>query len=176
PWFINAEGIYYRTDLVPNPPTSPTQLVTDAKQATAKDPSLKEGLAFEGDKYEGVVTAFINFLGGYGGKLDPSNLATSANQQALQFMHDVIYKDRIAPQAVTGWEEPDVERAYLSGQAAFAMNWPYVFAVASPRPVNPDYPKISEQLQTALSSVLANQSSPGEALQQAQSQIASQTG
>ncbi len=24
-----------------------------------KDPSLKEGLAFEGDKYEGAITAFL---------------------------------------------------------------------------------------------------------------------
>src|SRR5436309_1180333 len=82
PWFINAEGLYYRTDLVPSPPKTPMDVVTAAKQAMSNDPSIKDGLAFEGDKYEGLVTAYINFLGGFGGSLDPANLNTSQNQQA----------------------------------------------------------------------------------------------
>jgi multiple sugar transport system substrate-binding protein len=130
PWFINAEGLYYRTDLVPTPPTTPAELVADAKAALAKDKSLKEGLAFEGSKYEGVVTAFQNFLGGFGGKLDPTNINTPANQQALQFMHDVVYKDKIAPTAVTGWTEQQVQDAWTSGQTAFAVNWPYLLQVS----------------------------------------------
>src|SRR5436305_8083013 len=31
PWFTNAEGLYYRTDLVKTPPTTPQQLVSDAQ-------------------------------------------------------------------------------------------------------------------------------------------------
>ena len=30
PWFINAEGLYYRTDLIKTPPTSVSALVADA--------------------------------------------------------------------------------------------------------------------------------------------------
>ena len=259
PWFINAEGVFYRTDLVPKPPTTPQELVAMAQAAMKKDPTLKEGLAFEGAKYEGAVTAFINFLGGFGGTLDPANLDTPKNAQALQFMRDTIYSYRIAPKAVTGWQEPDVQDAWLSGQTAFAMNWPYlyqlseqsgsavkgktgwipfpsatgtqqaalggdvlsinaksehkaaaweliqyltspdvqiqravsagdppavqaaytnelyakapyykqekqVFQYATPRPVNPAYPQISDQLQTVLSSVLTGQQSAQQAL------------
>jgi multiple sugar transport system substrate-binding protein len=233
----------------------------------AKDSSLKEGLAFEGAKYEGVVTAYQNFLGGFGGKLDPSNMNTPQNVQALQFMQDTIYKDKIAPQAVTGWQESDVQNAWMSGQTPFAMNWPYifqlseakgspvagktgwvpfpsssgtpaaalggddlvinaksshkaaawefiqyltdptvqiqraiaagdppsvqsaygpslfsqapyykqeaeVFKVATPRPVNPKYPQISDQLQTMLSSVLTNQQSAASGLKGVSSTIA----
>ena len=130
PWFTNAQGVFYRTDLVPTPPTTPQQLVTDAEQAMKKDPSLKEGLAFEGDKYEGVICNYIDFLGGFGGSLDASNLNTPANVQALQFMQDAIYKYKIAPAAVTGWQESNVQNAFLSGQAAFALNWPYIFPLA----------------------------------------------
>lgn len=135
PWFINAEGLFYRTDLIKTPPQTPAQLVSDAQAAMKQDPSLKEGLAFEGDKYEGVVTALQNFLAGFGGKLDPSNMNNSANQQALQFMHDTIYKYKIAPQAVTGWQESNVQEAFTSGQAAFAINWPFVLQVATTSPV-----------------------------------------
>ncbi|HEX6445512.1 MAG TPA: ABC transporter substrate-binding protein [Streptosporangiales bacterium] len=130
PWFINAEGVYYRTDLVPSPPKTPQQLVSDAKAAMKKDPSLKEGLAFEGDKYEGAVTALVNFLGAYGGRLDPANLDSPQNVQGLQFMRDTIYKYGIAPKAVTGWQESQVQSAWLSGQTPFAMNWPYIFSLS----------------------------------------------
>src|SRR5215467_3224402 len=70
PWFINAEGLYYRTDLIKTPPTTAAQLFRDAIAAMKKDPKLKEGLAFEGDKYEGAVTAFQSF----GGQIQPANL------------------------------------------------------------------------------------------------------
>jgi multiple sugar transport system substrate-binding protein len=72
PWFINAEGLYYRTDLIKNPPTTTAQLFQQAAAAMKADPKLKEGLAFEGDKYEGAVTAFQSFGGhpGQQGRLD----------------------------------------------------------------------------------------------------------
>jgi multiple sugar transport system substrate-binding protein len=130
PWFINAEGLYYRTDLVKTPPTTPQQLVSAAQAAMKADPKLKEGLAFEGFKYEGAVTAWQNFLGGFGGKLDPTNISTPQNEAALQFMHDAIYKYKIAPTAVTGWQESNVQDAWLSGQTAFAMNWPYLLQLS----------------------------------------------
>jgi trehalose/maltose transport system substrate-binding protein len=129
PWFINAEGLYYRTDLVKTPPTTVAQLVSEAKAAVAKDPSLKEGLAFEGDKYEGAVTAFQSM----GGQLTPtalSNLSTSANVAALKFESDAIHTFKIAPQAVSTWEESQVQAAWQSGQTPFALNWPYIFALS----------------------------------------------
>ncbi|HVT70696.1 MAG TPA: extracellular solute-binding protein, partial [Trebonia sp.] len=33
PWFDNPEGLFYRTDLVKTPPTSPAQVVSDAEAA-----------------------------------------------------------------------------------------------------------------------------------------------
>jgi multiple sugar transport system substrate-binding protein len=128
PWFINAEGVYYRTDLVHSAPTSPAQLVSDAQAALRADPSLKEGFAWEGDKYEGSITALVDFLGGFGGKLDLSNLNTAANQQALQFMYDTIHKDAITPASASSWEESNVQNAWESSQTAFALNWPYEYA------------------------------------------------
>jgi multiple sugar transport system substrate-binding protein len=125
-FYFNAEGLYYRTDLVKQPPKSPGQLVTDAQAALRKDPQLKEGLAFEGSKYEGAVTVFIDMMGAFGGGLNPAHFDTPANLKALQFLHDLVYKYKAAPQAVTGWTEQNVQEAFTSGQAAFATNWPYV--------------------------------------------------
>lgn len=130
PWFDNPEGLFYRTDLIKTPPTTPTQLVTDARAAMKADPTLKEGLAFEGDKYEGAITAFLTAEGAFGGKLDPSSLDTAGNQAALQFFYDALYKSHIASTAVTGWQEGQVQQEFTSGHAAFAINYPFVFSAA----------------------------------------------
>lgn len=270
PWFDNPEGLFYRTDLVPTPPTTPAQIVTDAEAAMRKDPSLKEGLAFEGAKYEGAITALMTVDAAFGGKLTTNNVASAGNVAALQWLHDAIYVNHIAPQAVTGWEEGQVQEEFTSGNAAFAINYPFVESVAAsggpakghvgyipfpagpggtpgaalggemlainaktthaaaawklmqyltsssveiaravatgdppslpaaytstlyakapyfkavktlngyaqPRPVTPNYLQVSSDLQTALSSVFANQSSASSALTSAASQIKSDT-
>jgi multiple sugar transport system substrate-binding protein len=142
PWFINAEGLYYRTDLIKTPPTTAAELVTAAQAAMKADPKLKEGLAFEGDKYEGAVTAFQSF----GGQISPSNLSninTPANVGVLTLMYDAVHKYHIAPTAVSTWEESNVQSAWLSGQTPFALNWPYIFALSQGS--NPAYPAVKDK-------------------------------
>ncbi|MHB1712973.1 MAG: extracellular solute-binding protein, partial [Acidimicrobiales bacterium] len=125
PWFMNAEGLFYRTDLIKTPPTTISQLVADAKAAMAAHPSLKMGLAFEGAKYEGGVTAFQS-MGGQFTASNLSNINTSANKSVLQFEYNAINKYKITPSAASTWEEPNVQSAWLAGQTPFALNWPYL--------------------------------------------------
>jgi multiple sugar transport system substrate-binding protein len=128
PWFDNPEGLFYRTDLVKTPPTSPAEVVSDAEAAMKADPALKEGLAFEADKYEGAITSFLTVDSAFGGKLDPSAVNTAGNVAALNWLHDAIYTSKIAPQAVTGWQEGQVEQQFASGYTAFAIDYPFVEA------------------------------------------------
>jgi multiple sugar transport system substrate-binding protein len=142
PWFINAEGLYYNTSLIKTPPTSISQLVSEAKSAVATDKSLKEGLAFEGDEYEGSVTAWQSF-GAQIGLSDLKNIDTPANVAALTFMYDAIHTYAIAPSAVTGWQESNVQAAWLAGQTPFAVNWPYIFQLSeSTSGGKPVYPAV----------------------------------
>jgi multiple sugar transport system substrate-binding protein len=129
PWYINAEGLYYRTDLVKTPPTSISALVDDAKSALAKDKSLKEGLAFEGDEYEGAVSAWLS-IGAQIGTSQLSNIDTAANKASLKFMYDAVHTYKFTPSAVTTWNEDAVQHAWLYGQTPFALNWPYVFQLS----------------------------------------------
>jgi multiple sugar transport system substrate-binding protein len=139
PWFDNPEGLFYRTDLIKTPPTSPAQIVTDAEAAMKKDKSLKEGLAFEGAKYEGAITAFMTVDGAFGGHLTASSVNTPANVAALNWLHDAIYVNKIAPQAVTGWQEGNVQQEFTAGHAAFAINYPFVAAVDASTKSSPAY-------------------------------------
>jgi len=129
PWFDNPEGLFYRTDLIKTPPTSPAQVVSDAEAAMKADKSLKEGLAFEGAKYEGAITAFMTVDGAFGGHLTATSVNTPGNVAALKWLHDAIYVNKIAPQAVTGWQEGQVQQEFTAGHTAFAINYPFVAAV-----------------------------------------------
>ena len=135
PWFDNPEGLYYRKDLIKTPPTTPAQVIADAKAAMVADKSLKEGFAFEGAKYEGVITSYLTVNSAFGGKLDPQNLNTPGNLASLQWLHDAIYVNKIAPTAVTGWQDGQVGNEFTSGNAAFAINYPFVNSLATTPPV-----------------------------------------
>jgi multiple sugar transport system substrate-binding protein len=142
PWFINAEGLYYNTSMIKTAPTSIAQLVSEANAAVAAHKSLKEGLAFEGDEYEGSVTAWQSF-GAQIGLKDLGNIDTPANVAALTFMYDAIHSYKIAPSAVTGWQESNVQAAWLSGQTPFALNWPYIYQLSeSTTNGKPTYPAV----------------------------------
>ena len=77
-------------------PKTPMELVTDAQAAMKRDPKLKEGLAFEGSKYEGFVTVFVDLLRAFGGNFDPAHFNTPQNLKALTFLHDLVYKYKCA--------------------------------------------------------------------------------
>jgi multiple sugar transport system substrate-binding protein len=135
PWFDNPEGLFYRTDLIKTPPTSPAQVVTDAEAAMKADKSLKEGIAFEADKYEGAITAFLTVDSAFGGTLNPQAVNTPGNTAALNWLHSAIYTSHIAPTAVTGWEEGQVEQEFVSGYTPFAIDYPFVEPLATAAPV-----------------------------------------
>ncbi|HTU74213.1 MAG TPA: extracellular solute-binding protein [Trebonia sp.] len=135
PWFDNPEGLFYRTDLIKTPPTSPAQVVSDAQAAMKTDKSLKEGLAFEADKYEGAITSFLTVDSAFGGTLNPQDLNTPGNVAALKWLHDAIYVSHIAPTAVTGWQEGQVEQEFVSGYTPFAIDYPFVESLATSAPV-----------------------------------------
>jgi multiple sugar transport system substrate-binding protein len=142
PWFINAEGIYYNTSIIKTAPTTEAELVSDAQHALKTDPSLKEGLAFEGAEYEGSVTAWQSF-GASISLSDLKNINSPANVAALTFMYNAIHTYKISPAAVTGWQEPNVQAAWLAGQTPFALNWPYIFALSqSTSGGKPVYPAV----------------------------------
>jgi multiple sugar transport system substrate-binding protein len=127
PWFLNVEGLWYRKDLIKTPPTTPQQVISDAQQAMKADPTLKEGIAFEGDQYEGEITSFMVLDKAFGGSLNNlSNINTPQNVAALSYLHSLIYQYKIAPAAVVTYQEGATGTDFDSGYAAFAVNWPYV--------------------------------------------------
>ena len=81
--------------------------------------------------YEGLVTVFLEVLGGFGGAiLDSSGRVTvdaEAGVRALTFLRDALRATRISPPAVLAWQEEQVRFAFQNGSAVFMRNWPYAF-------------------------------------------------
>jgi multiple sugar transport system substrate-binding protein len=127
PWFVDVGMLYWRTDLLSAPPATLAELVSQAKRAKQR-PGLRYGLVWQGARYEGLITNFLEYLGAYGGRiLDGGRVVVNsdAGRQALTEMRDEIYRDGVVPSAVLTWHEEESRFAFQNGESVFMRNWPY---------------------------------------------------
>ena len=137
PWFADVGLLYRRTDFVPSEPRNLGELITDAKQAMARPGGPRFGIVWQGARYEGLITGFVEYLGAFGGRiLDDSGRVVVNHPEAvraLQFMRDELYTWHVAPLDVLTWHEEEARFAFQNGTAVFMRNWPYPVAAMSDR-------------------------------------------
>jgi multiple sugar transport system substrate-binding protein len=131
PWFVDAGMLYRRTDLAPDSPGSLDELASLAKSGTSA--SVPYGLIWQGARYEGLITVFLEHLGAYGGAiLDEQGrvvVDSEAAINALTFMRDSV--GTFVPEATLTWQEEQSRFAFQNGQAVFMRNWPYAYALVN---------------------------------------------
>ena len=132
PWFVDVGLLYWRTDLLDHAPASMAELVQLARQAITPT-GARYGIVWQGARYEGLVTCFLEYLGGFGGQImtgDGRVVVDSPEAiRALTYMRDAIYGSRIAPQEVLTWHEEEARFAFQNGAAVFMRNWPYAYSL-----------------------------------------------
>ena len=131
PWFVDVGMLYWRTDLMREPPATLADLEREAARAIAER-GLRYGLVYQGARYEGLVTVFTEYLGAHGGKILEGGrvtVASPAGVTALEAMRRELYEQRIVPPATLTWHEEESRFAFQNGEAAFMRNWPYAFAL-----------------------------------------------
>jgi ABC-type sugar transport system permease subunit/ABC-type glycerol-3-phosphate transport system substrate-binding protein len=130
PLFVDVGMLYWRTDLFERAPRTLDELATSARQAVNRG-DVPYGYVWQGARYEGLVTVFIEHLVGYGGAIvDGSGrvaLDSEAAVQALAFLRAAVADGGISPRAVVGWQEEQTRFAFQNGRAAFMRNWPYAY-------------------------------------------------
>jgi multiple sugar transport system substrate-binding protein len=135
PWFADVGLLYRRTDLVPAEPQSLEQVVADARAAMARKGGPRYGIVFQGARYEGLITGFVEYLGAFGARIIDDNGEVVVNRpeavRALEFMRDELYGSRVAPLDVLTWHEEEARFAFQNGNAVFMRNWPYPVAAMS---------------------------------------------
>ena len=129
PWFVDVGLLYWRTDLMAAAPVSMAELDRTARTVVG-DGSARFGIVWQGARYEGLVTVFLEFLAAHGGRImdDAGRMVVDsrAGIGALEAMRAQI-DSGLAPPEVLGWHEEEARFAFQNGAAAFMRNWPYAY-------------------------------------------------
>jgi multiple sugar transport system substrate-binding protein len=129
---VDVGLLYWRTDLFPTPPTSLDALRDAARDSSARG-SPRFGLVWQGARYEGLVTVFLEYLTAFGGGIVDAGgqvvVDGPAGVRALTFMRDAVGPGGFVPPAVLAWQEEQTRFAFQNGEAAFMRNWPYAWAL-----------------------------------------------
>jgi multiple sugar transport system substrate-binding protein len=132
PWFIDVGMLYWRTDVLDRSPATFDELSAMAL-AAMHSPGIRYGIVWQGARYEGLVTVFVEHLGGFGGRiLDDTGAVvvdSDAAVHALTWMRDAIHTTGSVPADVLTWHEEETRFAFQNGAAAMMRNWPYAHAL-----------------------------------------------
>ena len=135
PYNTNAGFVYYRTNQVPQAPTTWEQVYKDAQK--------QDGLVYQGERYEGLTVHFIELLSSAGGKVlsddgETVEIDSPEAREVLEFMGKGV-EDGAVPKAVTTYEEESSRRAFEAGKATYMRNWPYAYALGKESAIADDF-------------------------------------
>ncbi len=142
----NTQLLWYRSDLVPNPPTTWDQMIADAEQLA------KEGkphyIEIQGAQYEGATVWFNTMVASAGGTIlnsDATQVTLGAPAvKALTIMHQLATSVAADPSLSVQMENQN-RLAMEGGTAAFELNYPFVYPS-----MKADNPKLFKSFKWAL--------------------------
>jgi multiple sugar transport system substrate-binding protein len=128
PYNSNTQLLWYRSDLVPNPPKTWDEMI-DMAEKLAKEgkPHLIE---IQGAQYEGVTVWFNSLVASGGGSiLTPDASKPSLGKPALRALQIMkrLASSPAADPSLSVQQEDQNRLAMESGAAAFQLNYPFVY-------------------------------------------------
>jgi multiple sugar transport system substrate-binding protein len=131
PWFLDVGMLYWRTDLLEAAPATLEELL-DAASRARESGQVSYGWVWQGARYEGLVTVFLELLAAHGGAILDSGgdvaVDSPAGVRALRDLRDAI-EGGISPRESLTWHEEETRFAFQTGRALFMRNWPYAYAL-----------------------------------------------
>ncbi len=138
PWILDTKYLFYNTEMLEKagiaaPPKTWDELLAQAK--TIKDKGIVEyPIVWSWAQAEAVICDYTMLLASYGGNFltDDGKPAfqSGGGVEALKYMVKSMDDGVTNPNSKEYLEE-DVRRVFSSGQAAFALNWTYMFNLAN---------------------------------------------
>lgn len=138
--FMDIGMLYYRIDLVRkyggSVPGTRNQLQAIAQQIMLGEAAkgINYGYLMAGKKIEAIVDEWLELIWGVGGNIGTSgNLLVNGQDQvaALQYMYDLIYTLKLAPQGTDTYAPNDILAIFTNGEAPFMRNWVFAYAIAN---------------------------------------------
>jgi multiple sugar transport system substrate-binding protein len=126
----NTQLLWYRKDLVPNPPTTWDQMIAMAEQlAKAGKPHLIE---IQGKQYEGYMVWFNTLVNSAGGQIlsGPSTVAIGPPAEVAASVIKKLATSPAADPSLSNQQEDQNRLAFEKGVAPFELNYPFVYPSA----------------------------------------------
>jgi len=131
PFASDGGMLYYRKDLVPNPPKTLDEMW---KMCDIAKKNNMDCYAGQFAKYEGLTVNATEAINTYGGKVvdDQGKAAVDSpeSRKGLQMLADHYKNGDIPKQAIT-YQEEQGRQSFEAGKLLFLRNWPYVYSLAS---------------------------------------------
>jgi len=138
PWILDTKYLFYNMEMLEKagiaaPPKTWDELLAQAK--TIKDKGIVEyPIVWSWAQAEAVICDYTMLLASYGGNFltDDGKPAfqSGGGVEALKYMVKSVDDGVTNPNSKEYLEE-DVRRVFSSGQAAFALNWTYMYNLAN---------------------------------------------
>ncbi|MFC9893398.1 ABC transporter substrate-binding protein [Nocardia sp. NPDC127579] len=124
----NGGLLFYRTDLVPNPPKTWTELLSQCPVAKEQSIGCYAG---QFATYEGLTVNTSEVINGFGGTfVGPDGKTPTVNspqaRKGLTTLVDAYNNGDIPKEAIT-FKEPESANAFQSGKLMFLRGWPSTF-------------------------------------------------
>ncbi|MGE5589573.1 MAG: extracellular solute-binding protein [Bacillota bacterium] len=149
PWILDTKFLFYNKKMLADagitaPPKTLDELVADAKLLKQKN-IVKYPIVWSWAQAEAAVCDYTQLVGAYGGDIltaDGKPAFTSGGaMDALKFMKQTLDEGLSNPNSTSALEE-DVRQVFSQGEAAFALNWTYMYALAN----KPEESKVAGQV------------------------------
>jgi multiple sugar transport system substrate-binding protein len=142
PFNSNTQLLWYRKDLVPDPPKTWDQMIQQA-QALAQQ-GKPHFIEIQGNSYEGYTVWVNAMILSAGGRILSDDGQKVILDPAAERGVDIIGKmarSQAADPSLSVTMEDQARLAFESGNAAFQLNWPYVYPSAQQ-----NAPKLAKQM------------------------------
>ena len=137
PWILDTKYLFYNKEILEKagikaPPKTWAELAEQAK--TTKDKGiLATPIAWSWSQAEAAICDYTTLVSAYGGSFIKDGkpaFQTGGGLDALKYMVDSYTSGVTNPNSKEFLEE-DVRRVFQNGEAAFALNWTYMYNMAN---------------------------------------------
>ncbi|VTT27251.1 sugar ABC transporter periplasmic sugar-binding protein [Klebsiella pneumoniae] len=137
PWILDTKYLFYNKAMlakagIANPPTSWAQVMEQSKILQDKG-IVKYPLVWSWSQAEALVCDYTTLVSAFGGQFYQNgklNFSDPGSVQAVTFMKESLDKGVTNPNSREYLEE-DVRKVFSNGDAAFALNWTYMYNMAN---------------------------------------------
>ena len=135
----NTQLLWYRKDLVPNPPQTWQEMIADAVRLAKQ--GKPHYIEVQGAQYEGLTVWFNSLVDSAGGQIlsGPKTVAIGPSAvKAAAIIHDLANSPAADP-GLSNSNEDAARLGFESGKAAFELNYPFVYPS-----IQADKPKLAK--------------------------------